>query len=86
MTPAYHIFVIQTRDPLYFTGDSRHRTTTTWDTVCGLPSQTQDMNGLNTTYSYDALCRQTNVAFPDGGFKQTGYFGFGNPATQYIQT
>jgi RHS repeat-associated protein len=44
------------------------------------------MNGLNTTYSYDALCRQTNVAFPDGGFRQTGYFGFGNPATQYIQT
>ena len=78
-------FVIETRDPL-FPSDPDHSTTTTWDTVCGLPSQTQDMNGLNTVYSYDALCRETNVVFPDGGFKQTAYVGFGNPASQYIQT
>ena len=45
MTPTYHIFVTQARDPLYAT-DTRHKTNATWDTVCGLPSQTQDMNGL----------------------------------------
>jgi YD repeat-containing protein len=83
--PAYHIFVTETRDPLYST-DPRHKTTASWDPVCGVETQTSDMNGLAITTSYDALCRETNVALPDGGFESTAYVNFGNPTTQYVET
>src|SRR6185437_10780461 len=83
--PTYHLYVTETHDPLYFT-DPRHKTTASWDTVCGEQSQTVDLNDLTTAYTYDALCRPTNVALPDGGFKATSYVGLGNPTSQYIET
>jgi RHS repeat-associated protein len=80
-----HLYVTIARDPL-FSGDARHKTVTSWDQLCGVPTQTTDMNSQQTNYSYDALCRQTNVAYPDGGYKSTAYVNIGSPATQYIET
>jgi hypothetical protein len=82
---TYHLYVTTARDPL-FSSDSRHKTTTAWNGICGVPTQTTDMNSLQTNYYYDALCRQTWVAYPDGGFKSTAYVAIGSPTTQYIET
>jgi RHS repeat-associated protein len=83
--PTYHIYPTETHDPLYSV-DSRHKLGTTWDQFCSVPLQTTDMNGQSTNYSYDALCRETYVAYPDGGFKSTAYVNFGNPTSQYTET
>jgi YD repeat-containing protein len=89
--PTYHIYPTETHDPLYSV-DSRHKLGTTWDQFCSVPLQTTDMNGQSTNYSYDVLCRETNVAYPDGGFKSTAYVNFGSstfsgtPTSQYIET
>jgi RHS repeat-associated protein len=82
--PTYHVFVTETHDPLYFT-DSRHKITTGWDGTCGAPTSVWDMNGRQTSYSYDVFCRETYAAYPDGGFKSTAYVNFGDPSRQYIE-
>jgi RHS repeat-associated protein len=82
---TYHLYVTSVHDPLY-SSDSRHKTVTVWDGICGVPTQTRDMNSQQTTYSYDVLCRPTYVAYPDGGFKSTTYVDIGSPTTQYIET
>jgi RHS repeat-associated protein len=88
---TYHLFVTEARDPLYPT-DSRHKTTATYlssptnDFVCGMPSKTTDMNGLDTTYQYDALCRPRKVTTPSGAFACTNYLSLGSPTAQNIET
>ncbi len=59
---------------------------TTWDTVCGLPSRKTDLNGQDTTYTYDALCRLTQEEGPGGHLVRYSRANLGNPATQYEQT
>lgn len=59
-------------------------TTTTWDTACAAPVAQAGFNGEVTATAYDALCRVTERDFPGGGFENTVYSNFGNPATQRI--
>ena len=82
---TYHLFVTETRDPLYIGGDTRHKSTTTWDMVCQRPDVAYDLNLGATDYTYDALCRQTRVDTPGGGFSITSYNNIGTVATQYVE-
>jgi RHS repeat-associated protein len=83
--PIYHLFVTEARDPLYPV-DSRHKTTATWDYVCGLPTETRDLNDQPTTTQYDALCRPRKVTTPSGAFACTSYLSLGSPTAQHIET
>ncbi|MBS7705573.1 RHS repeat-associated core domain-containing protein [Chelatococcus asaccharovorans] len=85
---TYHIFPIKTRNPLYFAPviDTRQETTATYDTLCGLPATTTDIDSLVTTYGYDALCRPTSVVKPGGDYTLTTYTEIGNPQTQAVTT
>ena len=82
---ASHQFVIEERNPLWPT-DSRHKTLTTWHALCGAPSTETDRNGLVTTHTYDALCRETRIDYPSGDYLATSYVDIGNPDEQYVQT
>jgi YD repeat-containing protein len=82
---TYHLFVTETRDPLY-SADNRHKTTATWDFVCALPTETRDLNDQPTKTGYDALCRARQVKTPSNAVVCTNYFNIGSPGTQYIET
>jgi YD repeat-containing protein len=82
---TYHLFVTETRDPLY-SADSRHKTTATWDFTCALPTETRDLNDQPTKTGYDALCRPRQVKTPSNAVVCTNYFNIGSPGTQYIET
>ncbi|MEX1203738.1 MAG: hypothetical protein WEB85_00680 [Dongiaceae bacterium] len=83
---TYNLFVTETRDPLYFAGDLRHKTTAVWDAVCQRPDVAYDLNNLATDYTYDVLCRETRIDTPGGGFAITSYNNLGSPTTQYVET
>ncbi|XFA67183.1 RHS repeat-associated core domain-containing protein (plasmid) [Tistrella mobilis] len=80
---VFHLFPVEVRNPLY-ASDPRQRTRTEWNTLCGKPAKTYDLNNQVTTYTYDALCRETRVSMPRGHYKATAYVDIGNPATQYV--
>ena len=86
--PVYHLYPIAARNPLYFppASDTRHQTSTIWDTVCGVPTVSTDLNGNTTTTQYDALCRPIRTDLPDGGFAITSYNAIGDPTAQYVET
>ncbi|CAH1691233.1 hypothetical protein CHELA1G11_20852 [Hyphomicrobiales bacterium] len=86
--PTYHIFPIETRNPLYFAPviDTRQKTTATYDVLCGLPATTTDIDGLVTNYGYDPLCRPTSVVKPGGDYTLTTYSNIGDPQTQSVTT
>ena len=83
---TYHVFPIETRDPLYIAGDTRHKTTALWDAVCAAPTENRDLNALPTTQQYDQLCRPTRTDTPGGGFAIVSYNNIGTPTTQYVET
>jgi RHS repeat-associated protein len=78
--PDFHLFPVSETNALDQT------THTTWDTVCGQPTRKTDLNGQDTTYTYDALCRLTQQAGPGGHLVRYTRANLGNPATQYEQT
>ncbi|TQV74161.1 hypothetical protein FKG94_16255 [Exilibacterium tricleocarpae] len=78
-------FVIETRNPLYFAGDTRHKTRATWDIACGVPLTETNENNQATRFQYDALCRKKRVDFPSGDFEAIEYKHHGDPKTQYTQ-
>jgi len=82
--PSYRLFVTETRNPLFFAGDARHKTTAAYDFVCGKPRETRDLNNQPTTYTYDALCRVYDVVKPGGDYVLTRYHDFGQPGQQRI--
>ncbi len=85
---GFNLYPIAQRNPLFFapSNDSRHQTSTQWDTVCGVPTVVTDLNGNDTTTQYDALCRPIRTDLPDGGFTITSYNGIGDPTAQYVET
>ncbi len=58
---------------------------TTWNAICQAPSQITDQNGLVTTITYDALCREYDRTLPVGSTASTRYLNFGNPNTQSVE-
>ncbi len=85
---GFNLYPIAQRNPLFFapSNDTRHQTSTQWDTVCGVPTVATDLNGNDTTTQYDALCRPIRTDLPDGGFTITSYNSLGDPTAQYVET
>jgi YD repeat-containing protein len=82
-----HLFVTETRNPLFFPrgtepGDPRQRTKARWDHVFGLVEATTDIDGLETAYAYDPLCRPQRVTQPGGDYKRWEYQNLGDPDAQ----
>lgn len=63
-----------------------HCTSTTWDTVLGLPLDVTDPNDFRTSYAYDPNGRLVRLTHPSGGFEETLYASLGAPAAQYVET
>jgi RHS repeat-associated protein len=59
-------------------------TSAAFDPVCGVTTQSVDLNGQATTYSYDPLCRLIATHRPGGGFELRTYESFGNVAAQAV--
>lgn len=81
---THHLLEIETKQPPYFDGDTRFRTTTSWDPVCRAPAIDTDLNQQPTTRSYDALCRLTRLVPPGNDFRGYEYRDIGNPLIQAI--
>lgn len=80
-----HQFVIEERNPLWST-DARHKALASWHALCPAPSTETDRNGLITSYTYDALCRQTRIDYPSGDYLTTAFYNIGTATTQYVET
>lgn len=74
---AYHRFEISSTNAL------RQTTTTTWDIVCGAPTQTTDLNSEPTTMAYDPLCRMSEKIEPGGAFERHRWVNLGDPENQH---
>ncbi|WP_189521379.1 RHS repeat-associated core domain-containing protein [Mesorhizobium sp. M1B.F.Ca.ET.045.04.1.1] len=87
---AYHLYPVTERAPRYFatggqSADIRFVSTATFNTVCGLPATTTDVNGLVKTFTYDPFCRPYQVSQSvTGAYAKTRFENEGNPATQAI--
>jgi RHS repeat-associated protein len=77
--PAKHLFRLTATNPL------SQIETTTWNSACQAPGTVTDINGLVTSFTYDAFCRETRRDFASGQYMTTAYVNFGTPATQYIE-
>ncbi len=77
--PTYHLFKTSETNTLAQT------ITTTWDVVCGQPTQETDLNNQATTLTYDALCRLDQKTEPGGNFEKHIWVNVGNATTQHEQ-
>lgn len=82
--PVHHLLEVETKQPPYFDGDTRFRTTTTWNPTCRTSAVETDINLQPTTRSYDALCRLTRLVPPGNDFRGYEYRDIGNPASQAV--
>ena len=82
--PVFHQFAVRKELPPFAEGDARLVELASWNYTCGEPATQTDINDRQTTFTYDALCRQTEAAKP-GEFVRTAYFDFGNPQLQRIK-
>lgn len=80
-----HQYVVQVRNPLWFYGDTRQKTSTTWNALCGQPATSTDLNDQVTSFTYDALCRPTRTDYPTTDYETVAYLNIGNAATQYVE-
>jgi RHS repeat-associated protein len=83
---ATHQYATEARNPLWFDGDTRQKTSMAWNAVCGAPSSSTDLNGLVTTYQYDALCRPSRTDYPSTDYVTTTYYRIGTATAQYVET
>lgn len=83
--PVFHQYPVEVRDPLWFDGDTRHKTSSTLNAICGQPATSTDANGLTTSFTYDALCRLTRTDYPTGAYEAVSYNNIGTATTQYIE-
>jgi RHS repeat-associated protein len=84
--PTYHLFPVAVRNPLFVqNGDTRQKTSATYDAQCQKPVSTVDLNGQTTTLAYDALCRLTSKTQPLGAFQTLSYNNIGDPQTQNLE-
>ncbi|MEQ1901898.1 MAG: RHS repeat-associated core domain-containing protein, partial [Devosia sp.] len=81
-----HQYVIESRNPLYQDGDTRQKTSATWNASCAAPATKTGLNGEVTSFTYDVLCRQTRVDYPSGEYQTSAYLNIGTPTTQYVET
>ncbi len=88
---TYNLYPVTTRNPLYFAGDTRHVTTSTYNTVCGTRETHTDLNGTLHTFSQDTFCRSTGSTseVPGAGApyaeESIAYNNEGNASSQHIR-
>ena len=82
---TYHLFPIETRNPLYFGGDSRQKMTAVFDAVCQRPTQTTEFDNPATTATYDAFCRTATITSPGGKVTTVVRQNEGVPGTQNMR-
>ena len=75
--PTYHVFQLQTCNPLSQCAKQ------SWDTTLGVLTSATDIDGQVTTTSYDTLGRRYQQKRPDGSTTTETYVNWGNAATQY---
>lgn len=80
---AYNLFVVKTTKEMGSVPDEV--ATATWDAACQLPKEETDINGGVSVWSYDALCRKSEVTRPGGGFTRWSYPYFGDPTKQGVR-
>jgi RHS repeat-associated protein len=76
---TYHELVTSTTNAL---GQS---VSVTWDATCGAPLTATDLNGVQSSIQYDALCRVVSKTLPLGGFENHAYVSMGDPSSQYVE-
>lgn len=54
--------------------------------TCARPDTVTDPNGLDTTYDYDAFCREIRRDLPGGDYREFLYVSIGSPTAQHIET
>ncbi|MEM7669326.1 MAG: toxin TcdB middle/N-terminal domain-containing protein, partial [Pseudomonadota bacterium] len=62
-----------------------HVTTFDYEDRCGAPSLETDLNGQDTTTTYDLFCRPDRIDRSLGDYTQFAYLGFGDPDNQRIR-
>ncbi|WP_421696613.1 RHS repeat-associated core domain-containing protein [Aestuariivirga sp.] len=80
---AFALYPVDSRLPNYAT-DQRFRTQTSWNMACAQPTILTDINGQQSLYSYDALCRETHRQMPGGYEEWRAYNEFGLPGPQHV--
>jgi RHS repeat-associated protein len=83
--PVFHQYPVEVRDPLWFDGDTRHKTNSTLNAICGQPATATDANGLTTSFTYDALCRLTRTDYPTGAYEAVSYLSLGDANNQRVR-
>ncbi|MEI7932103.1 MAG: toxin TcdB middle/N-terminal domain-containing protein, partial [Alphaproteobacteria bacterium] len=79
---SYGLYPVEVRLPGYG-ADARLRNRTDWNFTCGLPASQTDPNSQASTYSYDALCRESYRRLPGGYEEWRGYDSIGQPGAQH---
>ncbi|TCK19627.1 RHS repeat-associated protein [Ancylobacter aquaticus] len=82
--PVHHLLEVETKQPPYFDGDTRFRTTTTWNPSCRASAVETDVNLQPTTRTYDPLCRLTRLVPPGNDFRGYEYRDIGDPTSQGV--
>ncbi len=80
-----HQYPVEVRDPLWFDGDTRHKTSSTLNVLCGQPATSTDANGLVASFTYDALCRLTRTDYPTGAYEAVSYLNLGDASNQRVR-
>ena len=83
---TYKLFPVQARNPLYFLGDTRQKTSAAYNPICQQPVSTTDIDSLVTAYAYDVFCRATTVTKPGGQSTYTYRTYEGIPGWHFITT
>lgn len=81
-------FTYETTKHLFLTSSTNalgHVEATSWYQLCGVPWNTTNANGQQTTYVYDVFCREVEQTAPNGLKKWTSYVDFGTPDDQHIR-
>jgi RHS repeat-associated protein len=77
--PLFQAYLASSTNPL------GQVTSRSWDTLCGVPSASIDLNGQVTTFQYDVFCRVTRRDGPLGGFEIHAYSPLGDATAQWTR-
>ncbi|OWJ64345.1 hypothetical protein BWR60_25070 [Inquilinus limosus] len=84
--PVFHLYPAQVVKRVGDAASSQdHVTRASIDPVCLKPQTTTDVNGQVSTWTYDALCRATQVDKPGDDYQKWLYLGIGDPVTQKVE-
>ena len=80
---AFALYPVDSRLPNYGS-DQRFHTQTVWNMACAQPSSVTGLNGQQSLYSYDPLCRETHRQLPGGYEEWRAYNDLGRIGPQHF--